>query len=202
MLRLQWPLWMGRRWQCFPALTGRRQTFCWRTLEPAEDALIHLWTPRPHFLFPLHHLLPHTAEWPLRRALLIGARRSRVAGGGRAPSLSIRASFERGITGGRRLRRMYINNEKQHRGRHDETLELSRFQSTRLPVSENTGSGFLLQLWTSSLSRPPLDLLSALVSATVLEPTVFMCGAVLKSSLQRCLGHFFFFPSNWTNQNN
>lgn len=64
----------------------------------------------------------------LRRALLIGPRRSRVAGGGRAPCLSIRALFERDITGGRRLRRVYINNEKQHRGRHDETLELSRFQ--------------------------------------------------------------------------
>lgn len=49
-------------------------------------------------------------------------------GEGRAPCLSVRALFERDITGGRLLRHVYINNEKQHRGRHDETLELSRFQ--------------------------------------------------------------------------
>lgn len=196
-LRLRWPWWMERRWQCFPALTTRRQTFCWRTLEPAEDALVHLWTPRPHFLLPLHRLLPHTAEWPLRRALLIGPRRSRVVGGGRAPSLSVRALFERDITGGRRLRHVYINNEKQHRGRHDETLELSRFQHwIWFPVTA-------LNFITLQTSFGPF--ISSGLSDCAGDNSFYVRCSVKKPACKDVLDNFlffFFFPSNRTNQNN
>lgn len=61
--------------------------------KPAEDALVRLRTPRPHFLSPLNHQLPHMAEWPLRRAPLIGPRRSGGARGRRQLSQFIPAAL-------------------------------------------------------------------------------------------------------------